>query len=146
MSEGYKGMPPGDAPIDARAITEKVLRRDHLRVWILGIICVLAWMAVVMLPWATILPMMAKVVRHQVEVENAASMPRAETPDQRMEYLRVVKVGTMATFFSSIAAMFVAAVCTITLVLFSRRATLRQVNARLADISAQLKLLADRGK
>jgi len=39
----------------------------------------------------------------------------------------------------SLASMFVAAVCTVSLILLSRRATLRQVNARLADLSAELK-------
>jgi hypothetical protein len=35
-----------------------------------------------------------------------------------------------------------AAVCTVSLIVASRRATLRQVNARLAEISEQLKALA----
>jgi ABC-type Fe3+ transport system permease subunit len=35
--------------------------------------------------------------------------------------------------------MLLAAVCTVALVVLSRRATLRQVNARLAELSAELR-------
>jgi hypothetical protein len=52
----------------------------------------------------------------------------------------------MATFFGSIASMFVAAVCTVLLIILSRRATMRQVNLRLAEISAQLANLAGKSK
>ena len=138
-----KNRPAGE-PVDARAITAKVLRRDQWRIWILGVICLIAWMAVVMLPWATILPMMAKVVSHQAAVEGATSPPRSDSPEERIELLRIVKVGTMATFFGSIGSMFVAAICTISLIILTRRATMRQVNASLAEISAQLKLLAEK--
>jgi hypothetical protein len=46
-----------------------------------------------------------------------------------------------ATFIGSVTSMFVAALCTISLIILSRRATLRQLNVRLAEISAQLQLL-----
>lgn len=122
----------GEEPIDVEAMTYRVLRRDRRRIWILGIVCVIAWMAVVMLPWATVLPMVAKVIEYQAHP--AATQPAGST----IELLRIVKTGTVATFFGSIAAMFIAAICTVLLIVLSRRATLRQVNARLAEISARL--------
>lgn len=112
--------------------------------WIVGAVCVVAWMLVVMLPWATILPMLAKVVEYQIALNGGtAAVPAPTTPQQQheqtLQVLQIVKQGTIATFIGSLASMFVAAVCTVSLILLSRRATLRQVNARLADLSAELK-------
>ena len=136
----------GTRDIDVTELTRRVLRRDRRRVWVLGTLCVVAWMLVVMLPWSTVLPMLAKVVEHFAQTDGAATTTAPATADhERMiELMRIVKTGTIATFAGSIAAMFMAAVCTVALVVTSRRATLRQVNARLAEISEQLKLLARR--
>jgi hypothetical protein len=139
----------GDSPIDLQAITARVLRRDRRRMFVLGFLCVLAWMLVVMLPWSTTLPMLAKVMEHQAHLKqdtafdaNPATIPTIPVQDDTLHLLRIVKGATIATFLGSLASMFFAAVCTVALILLTRRATLRQVNARLADISAQLKLLA----
>jgi hypothetical protein len=143
MSDNYLGdaLLRGQDPIDFRALTDHVLRRDRRRVWLVGAACVVAWMLVVMIPWSTVMPMLAKVVEHQAAL-NKAPAP-GTTPQQQQEQtlqmLQIVKQGTIATFVGSLASMFVAAVCTVSLVLLSRRATLRQVNARLADLSAELK-------
>ncbi len=126
--------------IDVASLTERVIRRDRWRMWGLGILCVIAWMAVVMLPWATILPMLAKVVHHPLDTD-LTSNPATTQQSQNADVLEAVKFGTMAAFFSSIIAMFVAAVCTVLLIVLSRRATLRQINARLAEISRQLKAM-----
>ena len=146
----------GEHPIDVNELTRRVLRRDRRRMWILGAFCVIAWMLVVMLPWSTVLPMLAKVASHVAAVEQStaganASVDRVPTTDattqrsaQTTELLQIIKQGTIATFIGSIASMFMAAVCTIALILLSRRATLRQVNARLAEISDQLKVLTSR--
>jgi hypothetical protein len=127
----------GETPIDIEALTQRILRRDRRRIWILGTICVIAWMAVVMIPWATVLPMVAKLGHQELY---PATMPfKGMDREQSLALLRVLKAGTVATFLDSIACMFVAAVCTVSLIILSRRATLRQVNVRLAEISAQLK-------
>jgi len=125
----------GHEHVDLQALTEQVLKRDRRRMWVLGIVCVIAWMMVVMLPWSTVLPMMAKVARYQLEISNSTTQP---SRDQTMELLRILKTGTMATFFGTIASMFIAAICTVSLIISSRRATLRQVNARLSEISRQI--------
>ena len=120
--------------IDHQALTDQVLWRDRRRLWSLGIVCVIAWMAVVMLPWATIMPMLAKVTG-----ESDAGRPLFV--GEPKDVAEVVRVGTIATFIGSVASMFVAAVCTVALIILSRRATLRQVNARLQEISVQIKRL-----
>jgi cell division protein FtsL len=136
----------GEDPIDIQAMTDRVLRRDRRRMWFLGIACVIAWMLVVMLPWSTIMPMMAKVVEQAMENSRNTSRTTAEQQEQAVQLAMVVKGGTMATFFGSIASMFVAAICTVSLIILSRRATMRQVNARLGEISAQLRTLAKESK
>jgi len=132
----------GTEHIDIQALTEQVLRRDRRRIWILGIGCVIAWMAVVMLPWSTVLPMLAKIGQHQLELSKNASPANADTHEQTLAIARTMKQGIVATFIGSVASMFIAALCTVLLIIVSRRATLRQVNARLREISLQLKNLA----
>jgi len=127
--------------IDPHAMAQRVIRRDRWRMIALGTACVIAWMLVVMMPWATILPMLAKIVEHQLDIGSGLSQ---EQRDQTIQLARIVKVGTVATFIGSVGSMFIAAICTIALITFSRRSTLRQVNARLAEISHQLKALSER--
>ena len=139
-----KSLLHGEAAPDVHQLTEHVLRRDRRRVWLLAGACVVTWMLVVMLPWSTVLPMLAKVVE-QVAATNGSGPATADPAQQRAQWtelLQVVKKGTIATFFGSLASMLMAAVCTVALIVASRRATLRQVNARLAEISDQLKALA----
>ena len=146
-----KALMRGEDPIDLQALTASVLRRDRRRVWILSVICFFAWMMVVMLPWATVLPAMAKIsneigkMNGLTTTEISPTTEVSPTTQHQQDLLLIFKVlneGTIATFMFSIGSMFVAAVCTIVLVIISRRATLRQVNARLAEISDQLKSMA----
>jgi ABC-type Fe3+ transport system permease subunit len=131
-----------DNPIDLQALTQSVLRRDRRRMWVLGFLCLVAWMLVVMLPWATVLPMLARVV----QLRGDLSLNAAQQKENSSLVLEVVREGTISTFICSVASMLVAAICTVSLVILSRRATLRQVNVRLADISSQLKLLTKDSK
>jgi hypothetical protein len=144
-----KALMRGEDPIDLQALTLAVLRRDRRRVWILSAICFVAWMMVVMLPWATVLPAMAK-ISNSIGKMNGLTVSEGAAATQRQQDLlsifQVLKEGTMVTFALSIGSMFVAALCTVILVVVSRRATLRQVNARLAEISAQLKAMAGNSK
>jgi len=131
----------GEYPIDVQALTQGVLRRDRRRMWFLGIACLIAWMLVVMLPWATVLPLIAKIARHQTELNGSAPSTTAQQREQSILVLQAVRDGVRATFIGSVASMFVAALCTISLIILSRRATLRQLNVRLAEISAQIQVL-----
>jgi hypothetical protein len=136
-----KALLRGEDPIQVQALTECVLRRDRRRMWFLGIACLIAWMSVVMLPWATVLPLIAKIARHQTELNGGAPSTIAQQREQSILVLQAVRDGVRATFIGSVASMFVAALCTISLIILSRRATLRQLNVRLAEISAQLQVL-----
>lgn len=143
MSEERFGNLPreNERPIDVPALTARVLRRDRRRIWLLGIACIIAWMAVVMLPWATLLPMLAKVAQHQASLSGQAALTPGEQKMESLLVLQTLKAGTVLTFLDSVGSMFVASLCTVLLVLASRRATLRQVNARLAEISLQIRAL-----
>jgi len=144
MNEKYLGdaLLRGEDPIDLNALTRRVLRRDRRRMWILGILCVIAWMLVVMLPWATTLPMLAKVAETSPEMNRQITLDHSSSPPASISLAEVIKKGTIATFLSSLASMFVAAIFTVSFVTLSRRATLRQVNSRLMEISVQLQSLA----
>jgi cell division protein FtsL len=133
----------GESPIEFEKLTDRVIQRDRLRILALGAVCVVAWMAVVMLPWATILPMLAKVGQYQAQIGPTNSSPTADQHAQLIELAQAVKEGTIATFVSSIASMFVAALSTVALIVLSRRATMRQVNGRLVQISNQIKALSE---
>jgi hypothetical protein len=106
-------------------------------------------MLVVLLPWATVLPAMAR-ISQAIGQMNGLSSPDGIGATQQQQGLifvfRVLHESTVAAFICSVASMFVAALCTVILVIVSRRATLRQVNARLAEISAQLKSLTGLSK
>jgi ABC-type Fe3+ transport system permease subunit len=128
----------GEHPVNVEQLTRRVLRRDRRRMWFLATLCVVAWMLVVMLPWSTVLPMMTKIGEHLRSIDPATPMTQAD----RAELAKAVRVGTIATFICSLASMLMAAVCTVGLIILSRRATLRQVNARLAEISDQLRAMA----
>jgi hypothetical protein len=146
MSENdfSKALLRGEHPIDVNELTRRVLRRDRRRMWELGILCVLAWVATVMVPWATIMPMLAKIVQY-VHGDNIAPGPAPMTREEQSVFmLQLVKNATIITFVNSIACILLAAVCTVALIVSSRRATLRQVNARLAEISDQLRVLASK--
>jgi ABC-type Fe3+ transport system permease subunit len=138
-----KKLVAGEDPIDFQMLTHRVLKRDRRRMWFLGVACVAAWMLVVILPWITILPMVARIVENQQGINSNTSIS-PEQREQTMLLLQVVKKGTIGTFVGSVVSMFVAAVCTVSLVILSRRATLRQTNDRLVQISAQLKALSER--
>src|SRR5579872_432857 len=96
-----KALMRGEDPIDLHALTQSVLRRDRRRVWILSAICFVAWMMVVMLPWATVLPAMAK-ISDSIGKMNGITLSEGAPTTQRQQDLlsifQVLKEGTMATF------------------------------------------------
>jgi len=127
----------GEKMNDFDELTARVLRRDRRWMWFLAIACVVTWMLVVMLPWGTTLPLLAKIADHRAElVNNNAPHPGDETLFEMQ-----VRHAVIATFLCSVASMFAAAVCTVAYIAVSRRATMRQMSLQLAEISAQLKLI-----
>jgi hypothetical protein len=148
---GKRLLDGGGASPDVAALTQRVLQRDRRRVFWLAGGCVVAWMAVVMLPWSTTLPMLAKIVEFQIAADErgggGAALPATtapatpRVPESARELFRIVKEAIILTFVISLISMLVAAIFTVSLVVVSRRATLRQVNARLAEISAHVQAL-----
>jgi hypothetical protein len=128
--------------VDARVQTWAVLERDRLHVRRLTFLTVAVWLlagALILgglVSYGFVMPMQALLLQ-QVEEGKA-------TPAQREQAQRVVLVafmkGTLLIGFS-VAVMAVAALSTVFLIQASRRATLRQVNASLVEISEQLKQL-----
>jgi hypothetical protein len=133
----------GEHPVEISELTRSVLKRDRRRVWIVAIVCVFAWLMVVLLPWSTLLPALAmfKQATHSIVNPPPGSTISAEQREQTLLLAKTIKGAIVATFSASVM-LLIAVVCTLALITVSRRATLRQVNARLADISDQLKALA----
>ena len=67
--------------------------------------------------------MLAKVVDHQAEINGQANVATAEQQQQSAQVLEIVRQGTIATFIGSMGSMFVAALCTVGLIILSRRTT-----------------------
>jgi hypothetical protein len=141
-SELGKALLRRESDVDAKAMADAVMRRDRHRIWSMTVGCVTAWMLVVALAWGTILPMLAKVAEFEMHLSAASTLPAPDQKERLLEMLRAIKGGTMATCLGTTATTLVAALCTVRLITASRTATLRQVNSRLDEISAQLKSLA----
>jgi ABC-type Fe3+ transport system permease subunit len=124
---------------EARQLTWKVLERDRHRVRLLSGLSIAVWVlavaviVLVLVGSGFIFPFEA-LVQHDQEIGRISA-------SQRDQLQREVRVALHLGALSSVAVLTVAALCTILLVFASRRATLRQVNASLVEISEQLKQL-----
>jgi hypothetical protein len=138
------------SPVDVRAMTDRVLARDQRRVriltWLTGGTWLLAggMILFMLVMFALIFPAMAKLKDEKLKDYGAGMAARQITPAQREQAERELEVAfKMSTVIvtMTVGALCVAGLCTLGLVLASRRATLRQVNANLVEITEQLKLL-----
>jgi hypothetical protein len=130
------------SPADARALTDRVLARDHRRVRVLTWLTVGTWLVAaalvlfLLVAFGLIFPAMAKLKDDKFKDRI--------TPDQREQMSRELeiafKMGSVVITLT-VGVLTVAALFTVGLVLATRRATLRQVNANLVEITEQLKLL-----
>jgi hypothetical protein len=127
---------------DARQQTWRVLERDRRRVRRLTALTVAVWVLAMLLALGVLVafgflfPQYARLV-HGVEQGKL-------TQAQGQEMLRVYLMGLQKNLLIqalSVAALALAAICTVRLVYASRRATLRQLNASLIEIAEQLKRL-----
>ncbi len=128
-----------DVP-DARQQTWAILDRDRRRVRFLTWLTLSVWLlaagliASVLLNFAYLFPHIAKL---RTEIDRGAFT--ASQRDYLMEgTLFAFQKLTLVIAFS-VAVLGLAALCSVLLSLASRRATLRQINASLIEISAQLK-------
>ena len=127
---------------DARQQTWQVLERDRRRVRRLTGLTVAVWVLAMLLTLGVLVafgflfPQYALLV-HGVEQGKL-------TQAQGQEMLRVYLMGlqkNLLVMALALAALALAAICTVLLVFASRRATLRQLNASLIEIAEQLKRL-----
>lgn len=127
--------------VDAAAQARRVIRRDRWLVRGLTGVAVLLWIAasagVFFVAWIAIIFVFP---RHQALARNFAAMTSEQIADAQTHNLQAWEL-CIELISASFIALTLAALCTVWLVLLSRRATLREVNASLAAISEQLRLL-----
>ena len=129
---------------DARQQTWNILAHDRRRVRFLTTVTVCVWLLSAVLVFGgligfgLIMPEQAKMMR---ELQEGKMLPTQRDEIQRYLLMSFQK-GTLMIAFS-VAVMSVTAVSTVLLIVASRRATLRHVNASLVEISEQLKQLRE---
>jgi magnesium-transporting ATPase (P-type) len=129
---------------DPKILTARILTRDRRRVRVLTWVSVGAWLlaaglVLLVLVWfALLMPLQAKL--HQEEKQPTGRVTAAERERLQHETEIAFKMGTVLTTMS-VGVLSLAALSTTLLVLASRRATLRQVNANLVEMTDQLKQL-----
>ncbi len=127
--------PPPTAP-DPRQLTRNILERDRRRVRLLAGLATLFWVLTAA-GIVSLCPFYVMMVAPRLRAYEAG---RAQLAN---DWEAWATVGDWAAYWilACIISLLLAAVCTVLLVLLSRRATLRQINASLAEISEQLKQL-----
>lgn len=133
------GVTLGDTP-DVRQQTWRIVERDRRRVRRLTFITIAVWLLAVALilsvlvAFGFIFPREARLFEEMQE----RKLPTAEREKLWMMELMAFQKGTLLMAFS-IAILSWAAFSTVLLVFASRRATLRQINSSLLEVSEQLK-------
>ena len=126
---------------DPRQQVRDVLRRDRTRIRVLAVLTVILWLSalagIVALVWLSIIGLAPKL---EVMLRDAGPIPQAQY--QRAETSVAYIIGKGATILGvCVGVLALAVLGTVLLVFTARRATIRQVNATLIDISEQLKHL-----
>ena len=127
---------------DVREQTWTILDRDRRRVRRLTGLTVGAWLLSTVLIFGVLVAfgfLFPKVAKLRMDVEQG-KVTQSEREHLRDEHDVGLMKGTLLIAFS-LAALTFAAISTVVLTLTSRRATLRQINASLLEISEQLKEL-----
>jgi hypothetical protein len=138
---GLSGIP------DDKQKTLLILDRDRRRVRFLTGLTLGVWLLSTALIWLVLVwfgllfPAIAK-VRKEIDRGTITAADRDRINDI---LLLAFQKGTLVIAFS-VAVLGLAALCSVLLNLASRRATLRQINASLIEISAQLKGLQPGGR
>ena len=134
------GGPPGDP----RQVVQGVLRRDRRRVRLLAIITILLWTVAAggiplffALFMAFIFPKADRVL-HDITLRPPGTDPQRLADAAHIVLLAAAKLSVVFVT-GSIVALLLAAVGTVMLVFAARRATLRQVNANLAEIAGKMR-------
>jgi ABC-type multidrug transport system fused ATPase/permease subunit len=125
---------------DDRNLARKVLQRDRGRVWLLTGLAVLFWTiagaGVLFVAYVAIFHIYPK--QQQLMHDHAiGKLPTELFIEIQALHFRSVENCTLVVAAAFIAATL-AAICTLLLILVSRRATLRQINANLVEIFEKL--------
>jgi hypothetical protein len=134
------GRPPGDP----QHLIESVLRRDRRRVQLLATVTVLLWIiAAGGIP--LFFAMFMLFIRPKIEqvIHDIILPPPGVDPHRLAEVAHMLLLATsklsIVLVTGSIISLLLAAVGTVMLVFAARRATLRQVNANLAEIALRMR-------
>jgi hypothetical protein len=129
-------MLPTPAAPDPRQLTQKILERDRKRIRLLAGLATLFWILTAA-GIVCLCPFYVMIVAPRLRAYQAG---RAQLANDWNDW---AMVGDWAAYWilACIITLLLAAICTVLLILLSRRATLRQINASLVEISAQLKQL-----
>ena len=138
---------PTEAPQrggDAVDVAASVIRRMNVRSTILGWISMILWLLVagsfVAYNWffvAWIYPFLFSLAEHSLDLSK-----REEAVRSLHDELPTIADIIMISAYVWAGLVVLAAACTLLYVMASRRATLRQIHAGLAEISEQLKVLS----
>ena len=125
---------------DERHLARKVLQRDRRRVGLLTGLAILFWAiaaaGVFFVVYVAIFHLYPK--QQQLMRDHAAgNLPAERLIEIQALHFRTVEICTLVVSAAFIAATL-AAICTLLLILVSRRATLKQIDANLIEIFEQL--------
>jgi hypothetical protein len=130
-------MAPSPPVTDPRQLTRNILERDRRRVRLLAVLATLFWFLTAA-GIVCVCPFYVVIVAPRLR---AYQVGGAHLDNDWSDWARV---GDWAAYWilGCIISLLLAATCTVLLILVSRRATLRQINANLVGISEQLKQLS----
>lgn len=135
---------------ESRRAAGKIVERDQRRVRRLTGLTVILWMLVtaamafVLAIYALYLPKEIQLLQNMGARNDTINIQGANEAQASLILLSVVSKGTVIVA-GSVGLLALAMLFTVLLVLSARRATLRQVNASLLEISEQLKALRQPG-
>jgi hypothetical protein len=127
--------------------TWTILERDRRRVRFLTGLTFAVWLLSTALIWLVLVKfglLFPQAAKLRMDTERGV-VTAAEREKMKDDLLLGFQKGTLVIAFS-VAVLGLAAFCSVLLSLASRRATLRQINASLVEISAQLKGLQTGGR
>ena len=128
---------------DARQLAGKVWQRERWRVRLLTGLTMLLWLLAAAGVFFVIYVVTWHLYPRQQQLMRDATLgklPVEKVVEIQALHFQLVEICTRVVAAAFIA-LTLAALCTVLLVLVSRRATLRQINHQLAEISEQLKQL-----
>jgi hypothetical protein len=130
-------------PLDGRDQIAQILQRDRRRIWLLGGATLLLWLLGSCGIAFVLYALYVEVPRYlDFRYEKAGTRPIERRQSITESYLAGLNVG-IVLISCSVAVLALAALGTFLLVLDTRRATLRQINASLALISERLERLQE---